>query len=740
METATLQSPKTGKSRFSKALPAPPSFLKSLKGLPSSPQPSKSHLPPARKPLPTVSAVPPSLPPKENLPSPVSPSNTMAKPLGSPLPPVPLNSTKPSAPLPTISRRPVAAGSPGLPSPDDSPLSSLLSAYTDSNRSSDSTHISSNDGVTPASSAQESYQTSPKHDSSPFAAAASSPKLDELFFTPLSIQSGGNNETRNPERSGRMQQTVEGGAKQLPLPPFKDFDVGTQRQPAKEHTPSYGDSPSTDFTLGAPQASPEAPIPQSPQSQPQIWRRRSVKAEKTLAVPELKLVSSNGSTTSTSTLPAPQPPPKKSSPILLQPQASTSASGPAALSRSPLPLTPNAAFPGRNIRPVASRQQLVEDGPDSMGQEVSRVKKTLKGADSGDISGVTRQPSPPSPPRRTSPSSATAHSKNASISSPLRLPTPEYDTDDFKGPIVETIVSPVSPASSPELLSEPRQRQQRPVQETRDTRPVKSSSSVSPSQNEGGQESSNSLAPKLPLQGLGVRSPAGLPSSPAASRTGVPQLSSQFPARTTSKAPATSPAASDLKTDNVKAATVSAPLQKARTVSEVGSIETIKAARQEQYLPAPDTQLVKEVAREEDTTSNPGAALFPRGWEREMPKDTVYQPVPVSERHHRCMSRHQVMHQVRNTYYPLACQACSLKDISWRYVCGSCNLRICKSCRMSLRKFNGDLHALMKHNDSVIVEQSTELEFDHEEAAIQSGKASTAQQKTSSQTGLAGQP
>jgi hypothetical protein len=57
---------------------------------------------------------------------------------------------------------------------------------------------------------------------------------------------------------------------------------------------------------------------------------------------------------------------------------------------------------------------------------------------------------------------------------------------------------------------------------------------------------------------------------------------------------------------------------------------------------------------------------------------------------------------------------------------------------MSLRKFNGDLHALMQHNDTVIVEQSTELEFDHEEAAIQGGKALAAQHKSFSQTSLAG--
>jgi hypothetical protein len=736
METATLQTPKTGKSRFSKALPAPPSFLKALKGLPSSPQPPKSHLAPARKPLPTVTGGSPTLPPNQNLPSPASPASPMPKPLGSPLPPVPLNRTKPSAPLPSIPRRPVAAGSPGLAS-DDSPLSSLLSAYTDSNRSSDSTHLSSHDGATTASSAQESHQASPKLESSPFTATPSSPRLDELFFTPLSIQAVENDGTRNQQRSGQNQQTAEGITKQLPLPPFRDFDIGTQRQPTTEPTPSSGNSPSPALTRPAPQPSPEAALSQPSQPQPQIWRRRSLKAEKNLAVTELKLVSSNGSTTSTSYVPAPEPPPKEPSPTLLQPQDSRPASGAAAPTRSPAPPTPSAAFPGRNIRPVASRQQLVEDGPESMGQEVSRVKDTLKKADRSETSGVTRQKNLPSPPRRASPPSATTHAKNASISSPVRLPTPEYDTDDFKGPIVETILSPVSPASSPELPSEP--RQQRLVQEARDVRPVKSSSSFLPSPIAGSQESSNSLAPEASLQGLGVRSPAGLPSSPAAGRTGAAQPHNPFPARTTSKAPATSTGAPQSKTgDEQKPSPVSAPLQKVRTVSDVGSIETIKAPRREQFLPALETRPRKEEEREDDTTDHPGAQRFPRAWGRDISKDTVFQPPPISEKHHRCMTRHRIMHETRNTYYPLACQACSLKDVSWRYVCSCCNLRICKSCRMCLRKHNGDLRALMQHNDTVIVEQSTELEFDHEEAAIQSGKTSAAQHKVSPQRALVG--
>lgn len=720
METATLQAPKSGKSRFSKALPTPPSFLKALKGLPSSPQSSKFNLAPARKPLPALSGIPPVLPPKEHNPRPASPPKTTQKPLESPLPPVPLNSTKPSAPLPSIPRRPVAADSPAFPS-DDSPLSSLFSDYTDSNRSSDSTHLS-HDTATSVSSAHESFQASPELDSSrfPATAAAGTPKPDELFFAHSSSQLMKENGSHNQERSGQTQQTAGNNTKDLPLLPPTDLAIQTQSQ----------------LTLSAPKPSPETARPQAPQSQPQIWRRRSLTAEKNLTVTELKLVSSNGSTTLTSSIPAPEAPPKQPSPTLLQPQDSKTTSGAAAPARSPLTPTPNAAFPGRNIRPAPSRQQLSEDGPDSMGQEVSRVKNTLRKADGSQIPGAAGPRNTPSPPLRTSPPSAAPHSKSTSISSPVRLPTPEYNADDCKGAIVETILSPVSPASSPELPIEPRPRA---VQETKDGMSVKNSGSSGPSQTWSIQESLYGLAPKPLPQSLGVRSPAGLPPSPAAGRTGAAQPQSPFPARTTSKAPASSPGASESSLrGEQKPSPISAPLQKVRTVSDVGSIETIRAPRQEQFLPVLATQQPKEESHQDDTTDHPGAQRFPRAWGPRIPKDNVFQPPPISERHHQCMMRHRIMHETRNTYYPLACQACSLKDLSWRYVCSCCNLRVCKSCRTRLRKHNGDLRALMDHNGTVIVEQSTELEFDHEEAAIQSGKATAAKQKTSSQTSLFG--
>lgn len=680
METTTPKKEKA-RSRFSKALPSPPSFFQK-KSLPPSPLP-------ARKPVPSP------LPPR------TSSSNSMVKPLESPLPPVPLNAkttAPPTSPPMTITRRPVAAAgittnTLSLPSPDDSPLSSLLSSYSDSNRSSDSTQLSSNGGTTPVSTGTHQQDSYPAFAVSPELQGSGqvSPTLDELFFTPLSIHptddviNKGSNGTGIPERSGGSQEA----AKQLPPPPVKE-----SRSEQRQTSPAYHPKPVSEST-------PQPTVVDSPQAQPQIWRRRSLKAEKNLAVSALQLVSSHGSTasTSSSTGPPPGPPPKDSA--QLQPNNSTTSSTSPANNRSPLPLTPNAGFPGRNIRPVASRQQLGEEGSDNMGQEASRLKNTLKkaGGNGGGGPGVTHKDSQSSLPRFA----VFPATDNAPVQ---RLPTPEYDSGDLlKSPIVETIVSPVSPASSPDLPSERRQPPVAPHE-----KPLPPPATSTPG-----------LSQKPSLQGLASRSPAGLPSNPAASRNEAPQPQNQFPARTTSKA---------------QPQTIAQPVQKGRTLSETGSIETVKPHVRDFAFSGNDYKPVAEEPRETEYTDNPGAERFPRSWANQIPEGTIFQPVPISARHHGCITKHQLMHQCRNTFYPLACQACGLKDSSWRFTCSSCNLRICKSCRTSLRKAGGDLHALREHNDTVLVEQFDEE--DAEKRGLTASPASTMKATVYSSTATAG--
>lgn len=688
METATT--PKKGKSRFSKALPSPPAFLLK-KTLPPSPLP-------ARKPLPSPKQTEQALPPR------TTSANAAAKPLDSPLPPVPIN-TRAAAPPPppmTITRRPVAATSSLSPtssdlplaSPDDSPLSSLLSAYSDSNRSSELTQVSSDhddshdarpvNGGTP----QDSYPAN--------APEISSPKLDELFFAPLSIHPADDNLIRGNGSSiqqgqsgGRQEQETPG---QLPPPPTKESGQDG-RQTSPTHQPNQT-SESTSTSQAQSQST----------TQPQIWRRRSLTTEQNIAVTELNLATSHGSTappTSLITKAAPGPPPKDAA--QLRPGQPIDASN-----KSPLPpLTPNAGLPGRNIRPVGSRQQLVGESADSMGQKASRVKNTLKKAGPESDRGTVHERESQS--NNALPSFAVHPAKDKTPVQPVqqRLPTPEYDSGDLlKSPIVETIVSPVSPASSPDLPSQRRQQPGVPADKPLPS-PATGALGLYPGSSLSNQTGGNPLNQKPSQQGLASRPPVGLPTSPAANRSGPSPAPNQFPARTTSKA----------QTEGV-----AQPVERSRTLSETGSIETVKPHVRD-FAISFDTKPLAEEPREEYTT-NPGALRFPRAWAKQIPEGTVFKPVPISEKHHRCITKHQLMHQCRNTYYPLACQACGLKDNSWRYTCSSCNLRICKSCHTNLRKMGGNLRALKNHRDTVLVEEE-----DSEKSGLVASPASTVKAK-----------
>ena len=105
-------------------------------------------------------------------------------------------------------------------------------------------------------------------------------------------------------------------------------------------------------------------------------------------------------------------------------------------------------------------------------------------------------------------------------------------------------------------------------------------------------------------------------------------------------------------------------------------------------------------------------------WWDPFPEGTIFDAPPIVDRNLRCLSGHRIMVQSRNTHYPLACQACHVKDTSIRYTCGSCWLRTCSTCRNNLYKFSGNLRALMEHNEAVLVERlDEELLEEADEAA-----------------------
>ena len=727
----SLQTPKTGRSRFSKALPAPPSFLerKSSKltksnlpslppslptlppqlpplsiGLPSSPAPiapaSRIESPGpsllGEKHLPPIKTGPPLPPPKQLVRKVFSMAAASSpRPLDSPLPPLPKKLG--GLPSMSITRRPVPTPAPaGISAPAPAPVSpaaslspagsfsSLLSAY--SNHSTETTPRSSTNSANGLGSAKESYSTVSPGEQARGSARSGGPASGFSGLSP----------SRNAQEQefGGVRTPPEDKKELPPPPPLKDSIHRTHTPPIDRKSP--GQSPTATQSPSA--------LVNSASQQEQLWRRRSVRSEKNIAVPELKLAISHGSTAA-STQSQSQTEPSSAdpqSPAYLPQQQPESSSQPAN-SRLPLPRNANAPLPGRNIRPVASRQQRAAPEEDSMGQKASHLARDVAGRSPRNDSPVkpTEKSMPPVPspvpsvkPMKSMPNIAPPHSV-------VRLPTPEYDSNDIKNPLVETVVSPVSPASSPDLPTESQSSTfaRKPVGEAANqVRHAKSTPT---------------LVPKTATPPFSMRPPMGLPASPAANRA-----PGQFPTRMTSRMgddyqpstvtsrrePAGPPNASLHKQRDQQPRP---PPNVTRTISESGSTasdETVKpkvpGPSAVQYINgdvplAAQTNVVE--AEESDMTDHPGAALFPRNWYTPMPANEVMDARPLENKHFRCLTSHRSMTAARQKVNPIACRTCRSKDRSAEcYICSACHLNICPSCNVRLRRLRGDLEQLLQ--------------------------------------------
>lgn len=167
-----------------------------------------------------------------------------------------------------------------------------------------------------------------------------------------------------------------------PLPP-KD----TQRQQASRSPKHVLATPTTSFQQSPPR--------------PELWRRRSVKSDREISLPELKLEKSNGSTAS---------PPQKV---------------PAEASRFEAPSQLPRSRTGR--KPVPSRPAPPQ--PEHMGSKLSKLRAREK--------------------RFSDDSSQDDHSIPSQPPTINRLPTPEYLQTDKQQPSTPNVVSPVSPETPP---------------------------------------------------------------------------------------------------------------------------------------------------------------------------------------------------------------------------------------------------------------------------------------------------
>ncbi|KAL2164584.1 hypothetical protein VTH06DRAFT_3801 [Thermothelomyces fergusii] len=738
---ATLEPPKSGRSRFSKALPPPPSLpaLDFDASFDLSPLASEKALP---QPHP-AGPLPPVPPPKGEVRT--TRETTMAaaaKPPDSPLPSLPPKLTGP--PLRSIPRRPVAAPvaststlspnpSPAaafpspLPSPGGVSISSLLSAYSDhADDEPLSAPTGSPDGVLDS---RGGYSVvSPSVDAQKGSTEAGSPTRG---LPPLPSD----RVTQKQEPGGRA---FGGDDKELPPPPppLKDSRRSFDRPRTPPDLQQPVTQPSGSIDAGSPEHGKGSP------QQGELWRRRSLKANKILAVPGLELVSRHGSAAASAqnasqssrsgqgsleSQAVPQPP--------LEDKPELPRSAPA--QQAP-PCGANGGLPGRTIRPIRSEEPVAQGGG-SMGRGGSRFKKDLESANRGRGREEESSSQGAAGPAVTLSSTASATVPSGSAA---RLPTSEHGINNVHSPPPDTAAS--SSASSPRLAGQ--------------TKPIARKAVGASGTQLRHATSSQSLAPGPDGTGLGVRSPAGLPMSP---RPDVGQIQkttqilpvSPAPERASTSSPKhyvpySPPADGDKASDPARPAAPSpqsdevprwsaeassgntstrsaaretpspqdaarAPIRP-RASPETEPIETAKPRQRYEIPPVPvgsppsadpvpipgggELSPVREPDADEadDYTDHPGAARFPRGWYRPLPADAIPDARPLTQRHHGCLTRHRYMTANRQRANPVACRTCGHKDRNAEcYICSACSLNVCPGCVALLRRHKGDLRAVL---------------------------------------------
>ncbi|TLD22893.1 hypothetical protein PspLS_07311 [Pyricularia sp. CBS 133598] len=418
-------------------------------------------------------ALPSSPRPAAKAPTPTEPSSLLSPTL-----------TAATAPSPTNLLAP--------PSPAHS-LYSLISAYS---------RDSEEPAVPQASQATEASKNSSHVSPSPLGSDGK-PQESPYTLPPLDF--------KDSPSSGIMF-----GDDKPPPPPIKDGAV-----PARKPLPLSSSTSSGQPAVNATQA-PLPPPPNTDDKKPllpaEIWKRRSDKTDKPIGVSELKLTATNGSTSapkistqpvqSISTAKSPHNPE-----LLQQPGANLSAAD--ARLKSPQPPR-SGGLPGRNIRPNAAAETPTQNGsrvPTVASDSLSKIgtngaAKLVDGTPAEDKKeNVTVQSQqddavrhlPDYHPQKQSQQQAQSQPSNQSPDAGIRrLPTPDYEQHDVKSPIVEHVVSPVSPASSPDLISS--------YLDEKKPLPVVPSSASSPDQ-----------GPTVPEKALRppATSAANLPSSPA---------------------------------------------------------------------------------------------------------------------------------------------------------------------------------------------------------------------------------
>ncbi|KAK3948879.1 hypothetical protein QBC32DRAFT_350405 [Pseudoneurospora amorphoporcata] len=648
-------------------------------------------------PLPPMSI--PRRPVRGGISSPTSPSLVTSPPTSvaaSPDSPTlrPIAASRPSCPsrsAPAPASVPAPASAPANPKSAVSPntsvpvspagsLSSILWAYSDGSS-----------GSTPRSSTNSTHSFPDSKEPNPSTASS------RLAGQVASLNH--HEPKREEDRYRKLAQSERELPPEPPAPPVKekeDSQPSRQRPRTPPKILRLQTQPEQAWT-----GAPIAPISingsdTSPQ-QEELWRRRSVKSEKNLVVADLKLDSSNGSTAESAQIRSHAASRTADAQPTVTPPLSpghVDASPPAANNntRAPVHRTTANALPGRNSRPSASRPQVIPQVQDTMGQAKSHLRK--KSHDDNQRAGTPAEKAGVSQPTSATSNGLPAAANTAP--SVAHHPAPEYGQYEVKQPNAswEPNEPPIQQVPSTNGQGENRPAIRRKAIGRYDSQ-VRSAdnSNLAPSDDNGGA-------------GLSVRSPVGLPASPAANR-GRPverppaPNAAPYPARTTSKTGDPTP---QIQVQDEYHQYSNGTIDHG-SVSESGSavsVETLKPPKR-RYLDHEIAVISDEEELEEQSwperTDNPGVALFlkKKNWCAPLPADGVLDAPPLTDKHYRCLTSHKFMTPSRQKYNRIACRTCGERQHVDCCICSSCALNICPPCAKSLKVFGGNLKQLLRH-------------------------------------------
>ena len=696
MDASTLESPGTGgRSRFSKALPAPPP--ESQEASPAAPAPAVApawKIP--RKPPALPKSPPTAFPPrKESI-----GARFIPKPLDSPLPAIPAE-TAPPKKMNSIPRK--AVGQPPTPpseqpqeqpkhqADNESPLSpaklrrvssisSILSAY--SGTSDGSGHRGSQGSVTTKNS-------EPSH--SPSRHVVADPR--DKFFESLGDFSG------NPHIQQPAEIQTSHGAV---TPPPKDASSGA-----------------TASRVGGLPANPRSRLPKSPRPegpaaafspiasthdsspQPEIWKRRASKSDVSRGVPELSLPAHHGSTAETTTpsrsaaLPVAQRDDQK-----MPPSLSVGQSPQAGISSNASPAAPKSAgLPGRDIRPspaaglggdedmkkikhaakaVASRATghtfAADDDASINSVEPYEIEKSFN---------VLPRTQPPTPPQedtgpRPLPAGREGWSKQHYV--------PTSPTPFVRRPGSSGLEERGDPALARQLRTGSSDHQSPPASSGQQSRPGSS-----------GHQSHSGSAGRSDFRN---KTFSAQESKPDNARGGAEPSQSPQPWTLTSPATLIPPSkhdifelVTDLNADVIKASPRSRPPAAHNNAAVDNRLSTVGEVSNEAKVldvAATDKLSVLDKARVEEAVD-----MFPRQAPMTPSSNGVFAAAPLAAHHFQCLSKHKQWVRAKNIHYSLACATCHGEDREWRAVCKTCSLRVCYPCAGKLTE-HGDLSHMLQ--------------------------------------------